>query len=238
MKSGYDVGKREILKPALEQFANEIREGSTRHAKALTVLFGLFTAAVVMTNAVSGNIIEVGPFVFVAGTLLYPVTFLLTDIISECYGRRVAQRAVVTGFVAQLLAVAFIHIVAMFPSTDPRTAYAFAQLFNPVGRIVMASMTAYLISQTIDVRLFHAIRDRTRARHLWLRNNVATILSQGVDTSVFVLVAFLGVLPSEQLVAMMIGQYLAKTFLAAVDTPLCYLGVWALKRYTGRRSSQ
>lgn len=196
----------------------------------LPVLFGLFCAAVVMTNAVSGNVIAVGPFVFVAGTLLYPVTFLLTDALSEVYGKLTAQRAVWAGFVAQALAVGFIQVVSAFPSIEPEMQAAFDGAFQPVLRIVVASMVAYLVSQTIDVRLFHWIRSRTNSRHLWLRNNGSTIVSQAIDTAVFVTVAFAGELEVGTLVAMAGGQYAAKAILAALDTPLCYALVWWLRR--------
>jgi len=202
-----------------------------RHVTALAFLFGLFASAVVVTNAVSGNVINVGPFTFVAGTLLYPVTFLLTDVLSEVFGKRAAQRAVWCGFVAQLLAVAFIQALRWFPSIDPEMAAAFEKLFAPVPRIVLGSMTAYLIAQSIDVRLFHAIRDRTHGEHLWLRNNGSTLVSQAVDTAVFVVVAFAGVLDTGTLVAMALGQYTAKAIMAAADTPLCYAAVELTRKY-------
>ena len=197
---------------------------------ALPVIFGLFASAVVMTNAVSANVIMVGPFIFVAGTLLYPVTFLLTDILSETWGKRTAQRAVWTGFAAQFLAVGFVQFAALFPSIDPAVGEAWREVFLPTFRIAVASMSAYLVAQTIDVHVFHRIRELTKGRHLWLRNNVATIVSQGFDTTIFVLIAFAGVLPWETLAWMMLGQYVAKAILAAIDTPLAYVAVAGVRR--------
>lgn len=211
------------------------RTADKKIANTIAVLTGLFAASVVMTNAVSGNVINVGPFTFVAGTLLYPVTFLLTDILSETFGRRTAQRAVWVGFAAQVLAVFFIWTVMQFDSIDTEMNAAFEKLFAPVPRIVLGSMTAYLISQTIDVKMFHWIKKKTDKRWLWLRNNGSTMTSQAVDTILFVLIAFAGALKTEILIAMMVGQYAAKAILAAIDTPFCYLAVNIVEAYTGVR---
>lgn len=175
-----------------------------------------------MTNAVSSLVIVIGPFVFVAGTLLYPATFLLTDMLSEVYGKRVAQRAVWTGFLAQLLALASVGVISYFPTLDPASAEAWHAVFSPMWRIAVASMLAYLVSQSIDVTIFHAMKDAMRGRHLWLRNNVSTMTSQAVDTCIFVLVAFAGVLDARTLVMMVLGQWAVKSVLALLDTPVVY----------------
>lgn len=201
-----------------------------RRSDLLPVLTGLFAASVVMTNATSANLISVGPFVFVAGTLLYPATFLCTDLISELFGEEAATRAVWTGFAAQVFAVFAIFVMASFPSMDPEIGSAWAKVFTPVWRISLASMCAYLVAQHIDVRIYHSIKHRTGGRHLWLRNNLSTIASQGIDSGIFVLVAFFGVLDAGTLLSMWAGQYAAKAILAALDTPLCYAGLAAARR--------
>ena len=193
--------------------------------KNLPILFGLFAASVVMTNAVSANLIKVGPFVMVAGALLYPVTFLLTDVLSEVYGKRIATRAVWTGFAAQALAVVFVQFAALWPSLNPEMGQAWSQVFQPMWRLALGSMIAYLVAQLIDVRVFHYVKRKTNGKHLWFRNNVSTLVSQAVDTVVFALVAFAGVLSWDNIVSLILGQYTAKALMAALDTPLCYLAV-------------
>jgi len=209
------------------------RPADEKASSTIAILTGLFAASVVMTNAVSGNVINAGPFTFVAGTLLYPVTFLLTDVLSEVFGKRTAQRAVWTGLGAQALAVFFVWMVLQFDSIDTEMSEAFEKLFAPVPRIVLGSMIAYLISQTLDVRIFHWIKKKTNKRWLWLRNNGSTMISQLIDTFVFVTVAFFGRLDAETLIAMMAGQYTAKALLAAIDTPFCYLAVNIVRKKTG-----
>lgn len=193
------------------------------------VMAGLFCACVVMTNAVSAHLVQVGPFVAVAGALLYPVTFLLTDIMSEVHGKETARRAVWLGFACQLLAVCFVQVVALFPGMDPSVEAAWRRVFLPMARLAVASMIAYLIAQLIDVWVFHAVRDATRGRWLWLRNNVATVVAQAVDTAIFVSVAFAGVLPLGTLLKVAAGQYALKVIIAALDTPFCYAGVWGVR---------
>lgn len=200
----------------------------------LPVLFGMFCSVVVMTNAVSANVITVGPFVCVAGALLYPVTFLLTDIISDVYGRRTATWAVWCGFACQILAAAFVQFAALFPSLNAEVQAAWGLVFLPMFRIALASMVAYLSAQLLDVSIFHKIKRKTKGRHLWLRNNVATSVSQALDTAIFVTVAFLGVLPWPVLWSMVVGQYLLKVVLAILDTPICYLGVYVVRRLEAR----
>jgi len=85
----------------------------------------------------------------------------------------------------------------------------------------------------VDVRLFHFIKGKTEGRHLWLRNNCATMVSQGIDTFIFITIAFFGVLDSGMLFSMFCGQYLAKVIFAAIDTPICYLGVYIVKKTGG-----
>ena len=201
----------------------------------LSVLFSIFCVSVVMTNMVSGKLISFGPFIFVAGTLLYPLTFLLTDTISEVYGKREANTAVLTGFFCQIIAVVALYLLGFCEALDPSVDQAWSTIFSPVGRITVASMLAYLASQLVDVRLFHFIRAKTGTKHLWLRNNVSTAVSQLFDTLIFVFIAFAGTMPLESLAAMAAGQYMVKFLLALIDTPVCYASVWLLR---GRQESQ
>lgn len=237
VKDTFKIGERKLKEEAhtlSERIRTQWNESLDRMARirtATTVLVALFTSTVVVTNAVSGNLIHVGPFLFVAGTLSYPVTFLLTDILSEIFGKKVAQRAVILGFIAQLLSVAFIFGVMQFDSATKEMGVAFRSVFAPVFRIVIASMTAYLVAQTVDVTIFHFVKEKTKGRWLWLRNNVATAVAQGIDTLLFVVIAFAGVLPLDAMVAMFAGQYLAKVLLAIIDTPFCYLGVHIVRKY-------
>ena len=201
----------------------------------------VFAVALVVSNVITAKTIQTGIPLF-GSTILVPsavicycVTFLMTDVIGEIWGRKEAQSVVFGGFACQILATCLILIGEVLPAADPAMQNAYDMLLGQNAVFVAASMTAYLLSQSWDVFLFHRIRNRvlsgggsTRSRWIW--NNASTMTSQIIDTVVFIGIAFgfgFGwlfnpeMLP--QLGAMMVGQYLCKFVLAALDTPVFYL---------------
>ena len=192
---------------------------------------GCFIAAIVATNIIAAKLIDVFGTTFNVGALVYPFTFLLTDVLSEVFGKQAARLWVWLGFFASLIVTGFVYLGGLIPESQySQVGDCYQTMFSATPRIVFGSMLAYLTAQTLDVRLFHWIRGKTNGRHLWLRNNVATSVSQGVDTLVFCTVAFLGVVPLPVLVGMVLGQYLVKVAMAIADTPLCYGAVWFVRR--------
>ncbi len=203
----------------------------------LILLSSLFVGTLLVANFIAVKIVAVGPFLVPAGIIAYPLTFLLTDTISEVYGKDTARRVVWTGFVVNLVAVVMVVVALRLP---PAPFYegeaAFGATLGLLPRIVLASLTAYLVSQHHDVLAFHFWRRRTRGRYLWLRNNASTIVSQLLDTVLFITIAFAGTMPLGTVASLILWQYLAKVLIAAADTPFCYLLVgWA--RGDGRGTS-
>jgi uncharacterized integral membrane protein (TIGR00697 family) len=207
------------------------------------VLSALFLAALVVCNLIAGKFLTVDlgfkVFVLSAGALPYPVTFLATDLLSEIYGKRRANQVVFAGFVASVFVLGVLWLGNAFPAVpgsrvDDATYHA---VFHSAPRVIAASMTAYLIAQFLDVRLFHFWRDLTQGRHLWLRNNASTIASQLVDSVLVVLVLFAGdpEWPAGRMASTMLDLWLFKLLVALCDTPFCYAGVWAFGRRWGRR---
>jgi len=195
----------------------------------LVFLISLFIAVLVIASVLAAKIIVVGAFFVPAGILAYSLTFLCTDIIGEVYGKQIAQRVVLAGFIALLVTLGLIQLALIWPPAPiyPHQA-AFETILNHSGRIIIASIIAYLISQLTDVRLFALLRQLTQGRLLWLRNNLSTIASQLLDSIVFILIAFYGTaLPLFDLI---IGQWLIKLAIAALDTPLVYAGVYLIRR--------
>jgi len=173
------------------------------------------------------------------GVILYSGIYFATDLISEKYGWREANRAVQIGFVVSVIIVLMISISLAFqPSTRPETAEfsrnvhdAFNTLFNFTPRFVFGSLLAYYISQSFDVWMFHFIRNKTQGRHLWLRNNLSTMCSQGIDTLVYSLVVWWGVVELETAIALGAVKYLLKIIIALLDTPFIYLGrSWSVQK--------
>ena len=169
----------------------------------------------------------------------YPLTFLVTDIVSEIYGARRARFLVVMGFAMSLLLLGFSLLGIALPTSSVYPLQDdYRNIFGPIWRLLFASMAAYLLAQMIDVQLFHFWKRLTRGRHLWLRNNGSTMISQFVD-SFTVNVIFLYGNPTVftgttiELMGIIVGVYAVKVLIAAADTPLCYLGVWWVRRVTG-----
>jgi len=173
------------------------------------------------------------------GVILYSGIYFATDLLSEKYGKREANRAVMTGFVASVIIVVMISISMLFlPSTNPKTIQfsadvhnAFATLFNFTPRFVFGSLLAYLISQRFDVWIFHVIREYTGEQHLWIRNNLSTMSSQALDTIVYSLIVWWGVVDLTVAIQLGLAKYLFKVIIALVDTPFIYWGrSWQLRK--------
>ena len=197
----------------------------------LVTLTTLFATCLLVANILSVKLISIGGWVVPAGIIAYPLTFLFTDVIAELYGRRTASRVIWIGFGANILMVLLVfggRLLPPAPFWEGQSAYE--SVLGMVPRIVLASMIAYLISQHYDVFAFHFWRQKTKARFLWLRNNASTMVSQALDTGVFITVAFWGVVPTGILTNMLLSQYIIKLAIAAGDTPFCYLMVWLLKK--------
>lgn len=193
-------------------------------------LCGLFIAAILAANTLASKLFEVGGFVMTAGIIAFPITFMITDIVNEVWGREKAQALVWSGLFANVLMLALYFIGVKLPAAGFWGGQAaFESILGAVPRIVGASMVAYLVSQTWDVWIFDLIRRKTKTG-LWVRNNVSTMTSQAIDSAIFLSLAFGGSLPFSSLLAMY-GTYLvAKFAIAALDTPFVYLGVrWAEK---------
>jgi uncharacterized integral membrane protein (TIGR00697 family) len=197
------------------------------------IAIGVFASLTVLANLIAAKTIVFGPFIAPAAVLVYASTFLMTDILSELFGKDKARLAVWTGFIANIVMLVSILIAVRWsasPVMDPQLASSFDAVFGFAPRVITASMIAYLASQHHDVWAYGFWREKTGGRHLWLRNNASTMVSQLIDTVIFISLAFYAVLPNPLLVQMMVGQYAIKLLIAALDTPFMYLAVAAARR--------
>jgi uncharacterized integral membrane protein (TIGR00697 family) len=212
---------------------------TVRYERLFAGFMALFVTFVVLTNTVGVKLFTLFGVTLPVSILWYPLTFLVTDVVSEVYGASRARFLVLTGFGMSLLLLAFSLIGVSLPAAS---FYALDQdyrnIFGPVWRLLFGSMAAYLLAQMIDVQLFHFWKRLTRGKHLWLRNNGSTIVSQFVDTFV-VNTIFLYKNPTVftgsfgDLMGIVLSVYLFKIVIAAADTPLCYLAVRTVERLTG-----
>ena len=202
----------------------------------------IFVVALVISNVVTAKLFATGINMFgislalPGAALCYAITFLATDVIGEIWGKEEANRTVRWGFVGQVLATLLIIATQYLPAADPEAQAAYDRLLGQNWVFVIGSMVAYFASQSWDVFFFHKIRDKYIAKHgdtaggRWIWNNASTMTSQIIDTVLFIGISFgLGfgwffdstMWPN--LFAMMIGQYVLKFILAALDTPIFYL---------------
>lgn len=196
----------------------------------LAILQSLFVSGLVVANIIAAKVVVIWSLVVPAAIIIYPFTFLLTDIIGELYGKEEASRTVWYGLLASVFAMAVIYVGMLLPvaSFMPEKQTAYETLLGPNRRIVLASLLAYLCSQRHDVWAFHYLRRLTKGRHKWLRNNLSTMASQLVDTVIFIGFAFWGVVPHVE--KMIFGQYVIKVLIALAETPVFYMCTLERKR--------
>jgi len=189
----------------------------------------LVSALVIMANIFANKIVQFGPFTVPAGVIVFSMTFFITDLLSEKWGKKEAKKAVWAGFLSSLLLVVSVYIVTKW---QPAVFAAdFSKIFSEVlaltPRITIASFTAYLVSQNHDIWSYHFWKNKTKGKHLWLRNNASTIVSQLIDTTIFTVIAFYGVMPITPLI---LGTWAVKIIIALIDTPFMYGAVWVMDR--------
>ena len=181
------------------------------------------------------SIFGVKIFEISVGILPYPITFLITDLISEIYGKKKANEVVVGGIFASFFAMGIIYIANSLPATDwsPVSDNLFSTVFGSAAVAVLASMLAYLFAQFVDIQIYHFWKRMTKGKHLWLRNNFSTFLSQFIDTAtVLILLCSFGEIEWNLFGGLLLAGFLFKVLIAVIDTPFLYLFVyWFRKRF-------
>ncbi|MFY7672044.1 queuosine precursor transporter [Tenacibaculum sp. MEBiC06402] len=209
------------------------------------ILAGLFISSLVASNLIFQKffywypfdieIYGVKLFEVSVGLLPYPITFLITDILSEIYGKRKANQVVITGIFASLFSLGIIYVGKHAPATSwsPVDDGTFNLVFGGAPLAVLASMLAYLFAQFVDIRVYHFWKRYTNGKHLWLRNNFSTFSSQIIDTlTVLVLLCSFEIIAWDKFLGLLISGVIFKVFIALLDTPLLYLTVyWFRKRF-------
>lgn len=202
------------------------------------ILGSLFIASLVVSNLIFQkffywNFFGVYTFEISVGILPYPITFLITDLISEIYGKKKANRIVTAGIFASLFSLLIIYTSKAVPATSwsPVDNSTFTQVFGAAPIAVLASMLAYLFAQYIDIHVYHFWKHLTKGKHLWIRNNCSTFFSQFIDTAtVLLLLCGSGVIEWERFGNLLENGFLFKILIAALDTPLLYLGVFLFRK--------
>lgn len=213
-------------------------------AQRLYLILGiLFITSLVVSNLIFKkffyyypfdiSLFGVNLFEISVGILPYPITFLITDLISEIYGKKKANEVVVGGIFASFFAMGIIYVANAVPATDwsPVSNDLFSTVFGSTAIAVLASMMAYLFAQFIDIQIYDYWKRLTAGKHLWLRNNCSTFLSQFIDTAtVLLLLCGFGEISWNLFGGLLLAGFLFKIIIAALDTPFLYLGVYMFRK--------
>tara|TARA_Y100000994_G_scaffold69211_1_gene56565 strand:- start:1965 stop:2666 length:702 start_codon:yes stop_codon:yes gene_type:complete len=224
---------------------NKNTENNKSAESLYLILASVFVASLVSCNLIFQKFFQldiwlpfIGTYTFEqsVGLLPYPITFLVTDIISEVYGQKRANKVVTAGLFASIFMLIIVTVSDMTQaaSWSPVDDQTFSSVFGLSGAAVFASMMAYLIAQYIDVRVFHFWKRLTNGKHLWLRNNASTMFSQFVDTfSVLFLLCLFDVIAWDRFSILLLNGFLFKVFFAAFDTPIAYGLIYFIRKKFG-----
>jgi hypothetical protein len=206
----------------------------------------MFIASLVVSNLIFQKLFYwdffgLYTFKLSVGILPYPITFLITDIISEIYGQKKANQIVTAGIFASFFSLGIIYVAKIVPAiaTSPVSDALFVAVFGNTVLAVLASMIAYLTAQYIDIYIFHFWKKLTKGKMLWVRNNFSTFTSQFVDTfSVTFLLCSFEIISWDIFTELLISGFVFKVLIAALDTPFLYLAVWFFQKKFGLKRGE
>jgi hypothetical protein len=213
---------------ALSFFTNDCRY------RYLDSLITLFIVILLISNIVAAKFFALGPLRISAAQMLFPLTYVFGDIFTEVYGYSASRRAIWYGFFASFLLVAITYLAVKIPGAPEfHDQAAYATIFLPVGRIVLASMVAYWCGEFANSFTLAKMKLVTNGKYLWTRTIGSTVVGQAVDTTLVILIAFYGTKPPGVLLALIVSGYLCKVVYETVMTPITYAIVNFLKRHEG-----
>jgi uncharacterized integral membrane protein (TIGR00697 family) len=206
----------------------------------LPAVTAIFVTSLIISNIIAVKLISLGPLFLTSAIIIFPVSYIFGDILTEVYGYGRARQVIWIGFGCNLLAVIAIWISIKLPTApfwhmgnfdNPQTSQqAFEAVFGFTQRLLVASFIAYLFGEFLNSFVLAKMKIATSGRYLWMRTIGSTLVGQLADTGIFILIAFFGVIPTAHLLTMVITQWLVKSLYEASATPLTYLVVNFLKR--------
>ncbi|HEY7062740.1 MAG TPA: queuosine precursor transporter [Chloroflexota bacterium] len=202
----------------------------------LVAVTALFVTSLLTANVIAVKLVALGPWVVPAGVVIFPLSYIFGDVLTEVYGYRQARRVIWLGFLCNLLMVVAIWLGGVLPAAgfwDAQPAYDRILGFTP--RLLVASFAAYLVGEFANSYVLARLKLATRGRWLWTRTIGSTLVGQGLDSAVFITVAFVGIMPGlDALLSAIVTQWLLKSAYEVLATPLTYVVVGFLKRAEGR----
>ena len=194
----------------------------------------VFVAALIAANITAVKLIGVAGLILPAAIIIFPVSYIVGDVLTEVYGYGPARRVIWLGFLANLIVVLAIWIAGLLPAASFwQGEEAYEQILGATPRILLASFLAYLVGEFANAYVLAKMKIATQGRWLWMRTIGSTLIGQGLDSILFITIAFAGIIPSGVLIAAIITQWLVKSAYEALATPVTYAVVAALKRKEG-----
>lgn len=210
------------------QEPNTIKTGNYRY---FDIIMALFVAVLLISNLASTKILSLWMFTFDGGTILFPLSYIFGDILTEVYGYQRSRKVIWTGFGAALLMSLVLWVVQELPpATDWNNQQAYESLLGFVPRIVLASLIAYFSGAFSNAVIMSRLKIKMKGRFLWIRTIGSTLVGEGIDTAIFCMVAFYGTMPDELLISIIISNYIFKSGVEILFTPLTYRIVGFLKK--------
>lgn len=190
-----------------------------------------FVAALLVSNIAAQKLFSLGPFVFTAGILIFPISYILGDVMSEVYGFRRTSSIIIVGMLANtFMALVLALAIALPPAPGWTSQEAFALVHSTTPRIVLASILGYLGGEFVNAAIMVGLKRYHQGRHLWVRTISSTFFGQFVDTALFIGIGFVGTIPSSLLLVAIVSGWLFKTGYEVLATPVTYFIVGYLKR--------
>ncbi|MFA7285422.1 MAG: queuosine precursor transporter [Candidatus Paceibacterota bacterium] len=202
-----------------------------KNYKYLGIISVFFVSVLLISNVASTKIVDFGIFTFDAGTLLFPLSYIFGDILTEVYGYKKSKQVIWLGFfMALLMSLVFIIVGALPAASDWGNQEAYDKILGLTPRIVLASLVAYTLGSFSNAFVLAKMKIWSGGKKLWARTIGSTVVGELVDSSLFILIAFVGILPSSLLLTLIISNYIFKTLIEVLFTPVTYKVVAFLKR--------
>ena len=193
----------------------------------------LFVTCLIVSNILAAKLAVIFGLILPAAVILFPVSYILGDVLTEVYGYGRARQVIWLGFACNLLAVVFIALAGALPALEADAQAAYQRILGQTPRILAASFIAYLVGEFVNAYVLARLKVATGGRMLWLRTIGSTLIGQALDSAIFMTVAFAGILSAGELAAAAVAQWLFKSAYEAAATPLTYAAVGFLKRREG-----
>lgn len=211
--------------------SHQLKETALAGTRFLPVITGLFVGVLILSNILASKMVALGPFVFDGGTLLFPLSYIFGDVLTEVYGYKASRKVIWTGLGMLVLMSLNIALIGALPADPSWTLQKdFNNILMQMPRIVLASIIGYFAGEYSNSVVLSRMKVLTAGKMLWTRTIGSTIVGELFDSFLFVAIAFAGLYPAKVLIVMALSNYLFKTVIEAVFTPLTYLVIGFIKR--------